>query len=295
MALDKKKKLYRAACVFAQVGCGLSLVWQGIRLRGIFNQRKLDKESGHDSDYTEYATHVGLFVSLLVFGILKQFIIDSELLRRFTFMNKSMFLDLLTYLLCTVLLVRQVYPNETKSAAGIGLVFAAFSLYTFGSLFKVCLQDERLHNLLRPEPEILKKPTTKTLITAGSGAAQVLCIASVIYQGTQVPEVYHPSHYKSLGYTFNGPADVSQFSIFITVIVLECLKQPVAWFALFRRSDVFMDITALTDLLVGVFCVTLLWLFSNTTSMSAAFAIVSAGLSLCTGGLLKRVNHEGRK
>lgn len=295
VALIRKKKLYHRACVTAQFLCILSLVWQGIRLRNIVNQKKNDEESGHDINLTEYGIHVGLFVSLLVFGSLKQLIVDPELLlQRYSYMNKIIFLDFLNFLLCTVLLVREVYPNETKLPAAIGLVSASFSLYTFGSLYKVFLQDQRLHNLIPPELEMLMNSRTKIVATAGFGAAQLLCIATLIYQGTQVQEVYHPSHYQSMGYNFTGPVDMTQFCLFITVIVMECLKQPTAWFALLRRNDAFMDIASLTDLLISVLCFALLFFFSHTPGISLPLGIMSAGFSLCTSGFFKRLIQERR-
>ena len=121
-----KKKLYFAGCVVAQVFCIAALVLQGLRLKKIYDAKHLLESYGYDLTGKGVLTHICLFISVVVFGSLKQMLVwPGLLLQNFCFVISTCPLDLLSVSLCITLHI--VYGEDTSLPALVGIIFGTSS------------------------------------------------------------------------------------------------------------------------------------------------------------------------
>ena len=133
-----KKNLYFAGCVIAQVLCIAALVLQGLRLKEIYDAKHWLESNGVDLTGLGVLTHICLFISVIVFGSLKQMLVwPGLLLQNFCLMMSACPLDFLNVVLCITLYF--MYKADTTLPAWIGIISGAMSSSMCGRLTSVLI------------------------------------------------------------------------------------------------------------------------------------------------------------
>ena len=131
--VSTKKRLYFAGCVLAQVFCIGALALQGSRLKEIYDAKHWLESNGVDLTGSGVLTHICLFISVIVFGSLKQLLVwPGLLLQNFCLVIVACPLDLLNIILCITL--HFMYGGHTSLPAWIGVVSGFMSSSMCGRL-----------------------------------------------------------------------------------------------------------------------------------------------------------------
>jgi hypothetical protein len=136
-------------------------------------------------------------------------------------------------------------------------------------------------------------------------ASQIGSLIALILQGIRVGTVYEERKYAGdTGIDASGTDTKTHFAVFVVIIVLGVLKQPLIWYGLFCQNFCFtrliicwdaaalclvailLGLSVFIDSINTIFCATIIMMFGGKSVISTIPGIIFGFMSMITTGLI---------